>query len=238
MISLAMDTCDARGSVALRLDGVCRSIRIHEADDYSNWLLPAADAVLQEAGCAWPSVGLLAVATGPGSFTGVRIGLTAVKGWAEVYRKRIVGVSRLEAMARIGTHKEWLAPLFDAHRGQVFGALYRRNGKDLQTVEPGLVIAPSALLTLVQQRVGAETVEWPTLDPDLIVACENWAERAEQGDVITPCRGALANAIGELAEERAARGEFTDTLTLDANYVRRSDAEIFWKSPAHVQECR
>lgn len=234
MIVLSIDTCDPRGSVAVVTDETVRSIRVHSFDDYSSWLLPATAAALGEAGWAWSSLDLLAVATGPGSFTGVRVGLTAVKAWAEVYAKPVVGVSRLEALASLASHAEWVAATFDAHRGQVFAALYRRCAHGLEAVEPGLVITATALVSLVTEKAGTALVEWVTLDPDVLRSSDNWSERARFGDLVTPCSGSLAVPIARMAAERAKRGEFTDTLALDANYVRRSDAEIFWKGPAHV----
>ena len=69
--------------------------------------------------------GALAVSTGPGSFTGVRVGFATVKAWAEVYGTRVVGVSRLESMARVGDRSGLVAASYDAQRGQIFGGLYR-----------------------------------------------------------------------------------------------------------------
>ena len=101
MITLGIDTCEARGSVAVRKDGSLAALEKHESsEDYSSWLLPAVDRGLQGAGAKLREVGLLAVAAGPGSFTGVRVGLTAVKAWAEQFGIKVVGVSRLEVMAR------------------------------------------------------------------------------------------------------------------------------------------
>jgi tRNA threonylcarbamoyladenosine biosynthesis protein TsaB len=127
LITLGIDTCEARGSVAVRKDGSLAALEKHESsEDYSSWLLPAVDRGLQVAGAKLREVGLLAVAAGPGSFTGVRVGLTAVKAWAELFGIKVVGVSRLEAMARqLADAGGFVAASFDARRGQVFGG--RRN---------------------------------------------------------------------------------------------------------------
>ena len=85
----------------MRKSGAVASLEAHETtEDYSTWLLPAVRRCLLTAGAALEDVGLLAVATGPGSFTGLRVGLTTVKAWSELYGKPVVGVSRLEVMAR------------------------------------------------------------------------------------------------------------------------------------------
>ena len=232
MITLAVDTSERRGSVAVRQERRTVAARLHESADYSSWLLGAVEEVLREAGICMRSVELLAVATGPGSFTGVRVGLTTVKAWAEVYQTRVVGVSRLEAMARLGARSGVVTASYDAQRGQIFGGIYRWIGGEMEAVESEMVIEPGAFVAAVEGRAGQEAVQWVSLDPELITAAANWGARVRRGDKLISCPADTASLIGELAEERAKRGEYTDPLQLDANYVRRSDAEILWKGPA------
>jgi tRNA threonylcarbamoyladenosine biosynthesis protein TsaB len=175
---------------------------------------------------------LLAVATGPGSFTGVRVGLTTVKAWAEVYGKPVIGVSRLETMARsvaAPEHVGFIAACYDAQRSQLFAALYRHLFGRLTVVESEQVVSAAAFFDWVAQQAGAERVTWISLDTELITTLPGWHKRAARGDTMQQCAPQLAVAIGHLAEERARAGLFSDPLELDANYVRRSDAEIFWK---------
>jgi hypothetical protein len=74
-----------------------------------------------------------------------------------------------------------------------------------------------------------------TPDPELISRQAKWAERAAIGDLLLSYGDGLADSVGELAEESARKRELSDPVTLDANYVRRSDAELFWKgSTRHV----
>jgi tRNA threonylcarbamoyladenosine biosynthesis protein TsaB len=212
--------------------------------DYSEWLIPAVEGVLRRSEIKMGSVDLYAVATGPGSFTGVRVGITTVKAWCEVYGKPVVGVSRLEALAAIadpepprgqvdrGGSPGLLAAFYDAQRGQVFGALYRSKGGSFVSVGDEMVIAPEAFLELATQEAGEDPIEWVCLDPELITGLAAWGERVKRGDVIREASPELATKIGQIAEQRANAGKFSDLLELDANYVRRSDAEIFWKGPA------
>ncbi len=234
MITLDIDTSEARGSVAIRRDGSTISLKRHvESTDYSAWLLPAVDRALAEAGTNMERVDLLAVATGPGSFTGLRVGLTTVKAWAEVYGKPLVGVSRLEAMARSRTVAHgFVAACYDAQRGQMFGGLYRSLNGRWARVGDELVISPEGFVELVEKEVGLQAVSWISLDPELVTNLEGWKQRVTRGDTIHGCAPELASTIGAVAEECAAIGEFSDPLELDANYVRRSDAEIFWKGPS------
>jgi tRNA threonylcarbamoyladenosine biosynthesis protein TsaB len=235
LITLGIDTCEARGSVAVRRDGRLASVQKHEsAEDYSSWLLPAVERGLRSAGVTRREVGLLAVASGPGSFTGVRVGLTAVKAWAELFGIKVVGVSRLEVMARqVADAPGFVAASFDAQRGQVFGGLYMREKKrGWNLIEEEMVVAPSEFVDWVAQHSAGESVQWITLDPVLFRDVPGWNERSVRGERVILAADGLAADVAELGEERAREGKFTDPLVLDANYVRRSDAEIFWKDPA------
>lgn len=234
MITLGIDTCEARGSVALRQGDALVSLQKHEStEDYSSWLLPAVETSLRAAGVRLPDVELLAVATGPGSFTGVRIGLTVVKAWAELYHKPLVGVSRLEVIARTArSDKRYVAASFDAQRGQVFGGLYQNDASaDWKLIDEEMVIAPNEFVRWVSQRTDGEAVAWVSLDPEFISGASEWRQREAAGDLLIRCEAGLAAGVADLGEARARKKEFTDALQLDANYVRRSDAEIFWKDP-------
>ncbi|MGB7846232.1 MAG: tRNA (adenosine(37)-N6)-threonylcarbamoyltransferase complex dimerization subunit type 1 TsaB [Candidatus Acidiferrum sp.] len=234
MTTLAIDTCEARGSVAVRRSGLSIAVIKHlDATDYSAWLLPAVERALAEAGVKMEQLSLVAVATGPGSFTGLRVGLTTVKAWAEVYGHPIVGVSRLEAMARLmRTPSGLVAACYNAQRGQMFGGLYRSWDGRWEGIGDELVIAPGDFVELVEKQAGEELVTWICLDPELITDLQTMQRRVAQGDTVQLCEPELATSIGALAELRAAKGEWSDPLSLDANYVRRSDAEIFWKGPS------
>lgn len=202
-------------------------------EDYSSWLLPAVGECLAEAGIRMEDVDLLGVSIGPGSFTGVRVGLTTVKAWAEVYGKNVVGVSRLEAIARYADYgAPWVAACYDAQRGQMFAALYRRTERTCERVEDEMVIEAGNFLKCAGEKAGGERIAWVSLDPAIIMGLADWQERTLAGDTMQRLEGDLADKIGEIAEERAGNELFTDPIALDANYVRRSDAEIFWKGPA------
>lgn len=236
--TLAVDTAEARGSIALRQEGRLACFREHASDEeYSSWLLPAVHDVLHESGSKLENVALLAVATGPGSFTGLRVGLTTVKAWAEVYGTPVAGISRLEALAHRGPKSaSYLAACYNAQRGQIFGGLFRRAASGIEAVAPEAVLEPGDFLGLVSRACGANPVDWVTPDPSLILSQRSWQERVTLGDTLFCPAEVLADSIGELAEERARREEFSDPVTLDANYVRRSDAELFWKgNTKHVR---
>jgi tRNA threonylcarbamoyladenosine biosynthesis protein TsaB len=231
VITFAIDTSEARGSVAVLHEGLVVGAKAHrDGSDYSGWLLPAVEEVLAGASTKMEHLDLLAVCTGPGSFTGLRVGLTAVKAWAEVYDERIVGVPRLEAVARsLAGDWPFIAASYDAQRGQLFAALYKKTSGCLQRVGDELVISPDDLVSFVGREAGGQRVAWIGLDPELVSGARGMDGRIAAGDKVLACSDELAPNIGVLAEERAIRGQFSDPLILDANYVRRSDAEIFWK---------
>jgi len=235
VLILALDTCDARGCVALLRGDVVLASGCHESsEDYSAWLLPAVAQTLASAGVQLADVDLFAAAAGPGSFTGLRVGLTSVKAWSELYHRPVVGVSRLEALAnQADSTSQFIASFVDARRAQIFAALYRRSADGLQLVGEEAVIAAAQFLAFVEQQAVDEPVTWVSLDPECITREPSWAARAARGESILQAEAILAPAIARIATRRAATGELSDSLTLDANYVRRSDAEIFWKDAAH-----
>ena len=232
---LLVDTADARGCVALCQDATPTVVEAHPADqDYSTWLLPAVRRLLDRTGLSLSELDAYAVGSGPGSFTGLRVGLTTVKAWAEIYPKPIVAVSRLAAFATpmppsAHTTAEHIAAYLDAHRNQVFAALYSVSGDVLRQES---VIALEAFLEDVQTASGSRPVLWKTPDPHLLHTQANWPARQAQGDLVEPIEPPFASHLATLAHTKLQRREFTDSLALDANYVRRSDAEIFWKGGA------
>ena len=234
MILLAIDTCDARGSVAILRDGVVSNVVAHEsAEDYSSWLLPAVKKVLDQSGVNMEKVDAYAAAAGPGSFTGVRVGLTAVKAWSEVYGKRIGAVSRQESLAAEAQNGEaWVAAFFNAHRVQVFGAIYRRDGERLARSGDEMVIAPGNFVEAAVELARGEKISWVSMDPECISSQEAWKARESRGEKLLTVASVRAPMIGQLGMAALAEGRVTDALALDANYVRRSDAEIFWKGNA------
>ncbi|HEV2197616.1 MAG TPA: tRNA (adenosine(37)-N6)-threonylcarbamoyltransferase complex dimerization subunit type 1 TsaB [Candidatus Acidoferrum sp.] len=234
MIVLSIDTCDSRGSVALLRDDCLLQLIPHRTkDEYSSWLLPAVNEALRWAGVSMKDVGGYAVAAGPGSFTGVRVGLTTVKAWAEVYRKPVAAFSRLEGIAaQVMSVAGEVAAFVDAQRGQVFGAIYEKEGDTLALLGEEMVIAPGEFFNSVGKLTGGREIAWISPDQELVEAVPGWKWREERGENIETASPILAGHIGRIGMRRLQDGKATDALGLDANYVRRSDAEIFWKGAA------
>ena len=236
MILLALDTSDSRGSLAvLRDDEVLEVIAHESSEDYSSWVLPNVERVLASKWLKMQDVGVYAVSAGPGSFTGLRVGLTSVKAWSEVYCGKIASVSRLEAIAsQAGGEAEFVAAFFNAQREQVFGGLFRRDlqRNALQPVDQELVIDREGFLRFVEERSAGSPVAWVSMDAEKLLSLDSWKRHADAGETIQASSHVLAPMIGKIGFRRAKDGQLVDALALDAQYVRRSDAETFWKGHA------
>jgi tRNA threonylcarbamoyladenosine biosynthesis protein TsaB len=208
-LALGIDTCGPAGSVALaRLTGDDLEILGETALDgrsYSEMLIAAIDELLKAHGLTLHSVACLVAVSGPGSFTGVRIGLSAAKGLAEAAALKVVAVSRLEVLAQ----KAGLADAaLDAHRHEVF---LLANGSELLAGAPDLAAIQPA--------------------PARIAVCDDAASdllaRAWTGTKLMRVSAPTAADAIAFAVLRIQAGDFADVLLLDGHYLRRSDAEIF-----------
>jgi tRNA threonylcarbamoyladenosine biosynthesis protein TsaB len=238
MLILAIDTSTRTGSVALlRDDHVLDEVSSREETPYSTRLFTDLQLLQSMTHFRMDEIAVFAVASGPGSFTGLRVGLTAVKAWAEVYGKQIAAVSGLEAIATQtealgGVRAESeviISPFLDARRGQLFGSSYRWRAKSrcLELIgEESILSAEEFLVSAAANSVSGQAVlVSPT--PEVIPA--GLLQQQLPGACIEAVSGVLAPMIGRLGFARANRGELVDALHLDANYVRRSDAENAWK---------
>ena len=234
MLILAIDTSTRMGSAAILRDSeLLAEVSGYEETPYSSRIFRDVALLQDRAGCTLDQIDLFAVASGPGSFTGLRVGLTAVKAWAEIYRKPIAAISGLEAIAMEAladgaSGAKWIASFLDARRGQLFGAIYGRQAGEsgrlsLQSDES--ILSIDEFLEMLKGRSG-ELVHLASSTPD-VLPVSRLAEAMPAARVI-PVSAALASTIGRLGRERAKQGEVVDAMRLDANYVRRSDAESKW----------
>ena len=211
---LALDTTSEFGSLALRSDGTTSAkLAVHSPEGFAHVIFPAVDRLLAGVGVALGDIDCFAAASGPGSFTGVRVGLAAVKGLAEAMGKRAAGVSNLRALASLGG-APLRAVLLDARRGQVYAAVYN---SELEA------IVPEAVLELRGWLGSLDGPEYEFIADAKLRA--TLAGTRFDGMAFVEAPRQLAGAVAACAE--LAGG--VDPAALDANYVRRSDAELFWK---------
>ncbi len=215
---LAVDTTTEHGSLALVRDGeLLEESLLHAPGSFSPVLFEELERLLQRHAVKLADVDCFAAASGPGTFTGVRVALACVMGLAEAIGRPAVAVSNLQAVARFGAARLRGVAL-DARRGDIYGAVYDDAGR-LVTPEVVAKLAPwlQSLPDGVQEF----------LSNDLALNLEG--TRFPNARIVTAPR-ALAAAVAQIAAERLARGEAGEAATLDANYVRRTDAELALKT--------
>lgn len=162
----------------------------------------------------------------------MRVGLTAAKGWAEAYGKPIAAVSALEAIAAQSvSNSEFLVPVLDARRGEVYFGFYRRvesnSGPELALEGEECSMPPEDFLKNVSNRTDAGNLTIVSPTPEALVSVASRLEKISLR--LERVSSVLAPLIGRIGFRLAKRGKVYDSLTLDANYVRRSDAEVRWK---------
>jgi tRNA threonylcarbamoyladenosine biosynthesis protein TsaB len=230
MLVLAVDTSGIMGSLAVVRDGDILGVVSTSSDEaYSSRMFRQLEFLLAELKVGLPAFDLYAVTAGPGSFTGLRVGLAAVKGWAEVYGRPIAAVSALEAVAVQALAKEGMvAAILDGRRGQIFGVLYVAESGVMQELVPACVLDATEFLAVVEGHVGVGLLTIATTRPQLFEGVLTKSSLARATVVrVSPV---LAPSVARIGIERALRGELTNALELDANYIRRSDAEVLWKA--------
>lgn len=189
---------------------------------HSQTVLPMCETMLQHCGVPLSAVDLIACAAGPGSFTGLRIGLSTAKGLAWGAEKPCCGVSTLEAMAWPLAHRKGeLLCCMDARRQQVYQASFASDGRSLTRLTPDRAISLQALFSEVGEKKGQMVVG------DGAQLCYNEGNRLGISLEIAPphLRFQTAWGVARAALEQARRGEWIDAQGLAANYIRLSQAE-------------
>jgi tRNA threonylcarbamoyladenosine biosynthesis protein TsaB len=221
VIILALDTTTKDGSIAVLHDATIRAERVGNASLTHGQRLPMElTAALREAGVRIEDVDLLAVAAGPGSFTGLRVGIATIQGIAMGQRKHVVPVSALEALARAAVNPDRpIGAWMDAQRKEVFAALYAPDGRD--ELMPPTSAPPEVIL-----KAWSDTV-----DLTRVVFVGNGASHYDQilrreigDDVAIVAAPPLAGLIGQIAAENPGRAVLPHAIV--PIYVRRSDAEL------------
>jgi tRNA threonylcarbamoyladenosine biosynthesis protein TsaB len=231
MYVIGLDTTTRAGSVALVDErGIVEERTGDGARSHAERLPRDVVDLARDHGLSVSDIDLFGVASGPGSFTGLRIGIATVQGLAFVGRRRILGISALEALAHAGSRElpagALVAAWMDAHRGEVFAALYRVASAApftparLEEVEGPTVGDPAS--TLARWSNGAGAAPTVFVGDGAVLYQEVIRNRAAAVEVAAGPM--LAGTIGRLAAARAAEaGEPGDIRPL---YVRRPDAEI------------
>lgn len=217
---LAIDTTHEFGSIALLGEGeLIDEMPVHAEDGFGQILYGHLARMLDRHGHCVQDVECFAAASGPGSFTGVRVGLACVKGLAEAVGKPVAPVSNLQALAAFGTAPR-RAVVLDARRGEIYGAVY---DAELNAVAPEMVMKFSQWL----ETLPASPIEF--VSSDFSPFREALAGGRFRAAPSIEAPRAIAGAIARIALVKFRQGLAMNPADVDANYVRRSDAELFWK---------
>ena len=223
MLILAIDTSGQSGGIALA-EADAGSFRVVESaaiagGTFSAQLIPTLAALLQKHGYAVKDLGGFAAASGPGSFTGLRVGLSAIKGLAETLHKPIATVSVLEALASMADRTGTIASAIDAGRKEIFLGLYKKSDGALVKLREELLTQQDFLATLATER--------PAVIITADAAIAELAASSQPAVAVVTSPG--SEVIARIGARKLLAGEIVSVEALDANYLRRSDAEIFFK---------
>ena len=236
-VILAIETGTRAGSVALARGEEILASRLGDASSsHSQDLVENIDAILREARVELSAVDLLTAAIGPGSFTGLRIGLATAKSLAVSLDRRCVGVSTLGAVAHAAGTPERIVALLPAGRGEVFAQMFAAHSDVVEPLDEPAHISPQGLiakygtyprltwagegahaqLELLRAEAGEKGIEL-TVDAQ---------DQNANGWMVAPLAPRLAENVARLALREWRKGNVIDPELLRANYVRASDAEI------------
>jgi tRNA threonylcarbamoyladenosine biosynthesis protein TsaB len=221
MLLLAADTSGKHGTIALARcgpDNACNLIEVVplEGGTFSAQLVPQIAALLAKHGFTKRDIGGFAIVSGPGSFTGVRVGLAAFKALAEALEKPIASVSLLEAVAVSGGSEGAVTAALDAGGGEVYAGEYHVHGDDAGLLQERLL----ARTKFLEAALGSTVV---TPDPNLAAAA------MEAGLPVNEIEVPRSDVIARLGWKKIIAGKIVSAEALDANYLR-SSSEIFSKS--------
>lgn len=246
MLILALDTTTRAGSAALLLDDDVLAVRAGDGRRPHGERLPGElQQLLADAAQPLEAVELFVVASGPGAFTALRIGLATVQGIAAVLRRPVIGVSALEALAcatwsdREGVAAgpgvispgsgppPMVASWMDAHRGEVYAALYARSEPDADGLPWRELRAPAVGRPEHILRLWSSDLDRPTVfSGDAAAPHAALLETLPLGGTVARQVPLLAPFLGWIGRRRAMRGQGGSPHTLQPLYVRRPDAEI------------
>jgi tRNA threonylcarbamoyladenosine biosynthesis protein TsaB len=223
MLFLAVDTSGRNGSVALARGGrsvldVLDVVRL-DGGAFSAQLVPQIAFLLEKHKYTKSDLGALVVASGPGSFTGLRVGLAAIKALGEALQKPIVAVSLLEVVACSSSAKGRVRAILDAGRGDVFVGDYEVG------LEPIAGMQSERLLSSEQLIAEVGTSHEVLVTSDALLARKIRAAGLDVELIEYPDSSMLA----QVGWAHLQRGDAVPPEELEANYLRRSDAEIFSK---------
>lgn len=230
MYVLGIDSATAVASVAVVTEGmVLAEHMLNNKRAHSVYLLPIIKAVIEEAGVAPDLLAGIAVSSGPGSFTGLRIGMSTAKTLAQVWNLPVVGVSTLDALVYPfgGWGSGFLCPLLVSRKGEVYAALYESSGNGVICREGPVACSVDYLLSILKDADEPVTFLGDAVEEYRGKLESSLGKRARFAPAVASHpRGA---SVAELGLKKIARGQGVSPLLLVPDYVRPPEAEVKWK---------
>jgi tRNA threonylcarbamoyladenosine biosynthesis protein TsaB len=230
---LSYDTATSNCSIALTKGGfdecqVIASLSLHSGITHSRRLLGSIDWLLRESSLTLEDVSAIAVGLGPGSFTGLRIGMATAKGLCQASDKPLIGISSLDAIAASVSSDKLICALLDARKKEVYGCFYRCGGADIaRPCSEAFVMEPNVL---AQQILEPVILAGDGVDVYAAVWDEVLGNRCEKAT--NRQKFPAADIIGFLAAEKYHNNDFLSVDSAVPAYVRASDAELSLARPS------
>ena len=230
MIMLSIDSSTPIASVAvLKDDVILGEALLNTQNTHSEKLLLLVSHLLQELNLSLKEVETIAVAQGPGSFTGLRIGMATAKGLAQAGAKKLIAVPTLDALAyNLLGRQGIICPILNAKKNEVYTALYQSEGETLKRLSDYWAIKPEELANKLHDF--AETVCF--LGDGVNIYRHILIDSLKESVVFAPAHQTLPRAasIAALAWQRAKQNDFDDLYDCSIIYVRKSEAEVRWEA--------
>jgi tRNA threonylcarbamoyladenosine biosynthesis protein TsaB len=243
---IGVDTATAAASVALLDGGIIVAEKTNSGDvpgdngarhpgksNHAETLLLLLESLLQSAGISLQDIDGIALSIGPGSFTGLRIGLSTVKGLAYGSRLSVVGVSTLLAQAARATDYDGLiCPLLDARKNEVYGALFEKTGDAVHRLSEDSVASAAAILEIIRPLAKGQPCLMIGDGAAVYKQCllQQWGSGAlfQSGELSL----SAAATVARLGERRFSSNDVDDLGSLAPVYLRRSQSEF--KPPSFI----
>jgi len=224
---LALETATTAGGIAILddEDGLIGEVRVNIKVAYAERLMPSIDWLLKSSHISVRDIDAFAVSIGPGSFTGLRIGLSTVKGLSHATQKPVIPVPTLDAFARtLPFCEHFICPMLDARKNEIYTGLYKWDEGVCKKIITETAINPLDFL----KEIKGQTVfmgDGVRIYKELIINVLGDDAIFASPSKMSPS----ASNVAEIAIERLKKGVAVDPITLTPFYIRRSEAEIHWK---------
>ncbi len=224
---LSIDTSTRSCSVALTVGGlsdgnVVASLLLNNSVTHSRRLLSAIDSLLKTTETDWEAISGIAIGLGPGSFTGLRIGMATAKGLATAAKLPLLGVASLDGIASSCSTDKLVCSVLDARKKEVYAAFYRQDAKGKMHRQKDIVaISPNLL--------AEQTIEPTLFIGDAVpLYMDVWSEKLGDKAFFAPAHLNIPNAanLGLLADELLKSNTYLNIAEASPLYVRASDAEL------------